>query len=581
MRKVVLFIGVFLTVEVSAQKAIENRIDNAVSLFFEKFQPETITIHLSAETFFTGETIWYSAYLHNQPYSANLLSSIAYVELRSGQDILCRQKLKLIDGVAAGDFLLPKNLTSGNYQIRGYTSWMKNLGDSNYFEQSIAIINPDNPGNIQSTSAGSIKEDSNVFKFVDTGDDVSILVTYSQQCIVAILNNGNLFLLKTLSRDSVHQLKIQKSQLINNVLQVGLFDKTGTLLTERSFVCSTDVMVSTNKFKYSPRDRIDIVIQDKDQQALTALYSVTVQKKQHTDGYSYPQVALWDQVMHSDDRDIQWSKEKIIYPKSQNTIEPIAMNIPQHLVSGAVNSSANVNPAMIENLTRNKLITQVSESYGIVESVMKSSAHQLPSDVTYFPKDFAALPTLEDFFIEVVPQVKVKKTKGIKGIRVRNNEVTNKLHYFKENPMLVVDGVRKDDPEEMLKLDPQDVESIQITYKLGTLNSSGIARYADNGILAIYTKAGSKRPTDNLIYDGFYVSSTFTAPTYGRSNSSKDVVPDLRKHMYWNPHSKGTGKTSLSFYLSDDVGEFTIKVRGQRSDGTIILYETAVEVVMN
>lgn len=147
--------------------------------------------------------------------------------------------------------------------------------------------------------------------------------------------------------------------------------------------------------------------------------------------------------------------------------------------------------------------------------------------------------------------------------------------------MLVIDGVRKDDPEEVLKLDPQDVESIRIAYKLGTLNHSGIAKYADNGILAIYTKKGTKPATENIIYDGFYVSSTFTTPAYGRSNSNKDVVPDLRKHMYWNPNVKGTGKASLSFYLSDDVGEFMIKVQGKRSDGTIVFSEKAVEVVMN
>jgi hypothetical protein len=81
-----------------------------------------------------------------------------------------------------------------------------------------------------------------------------------------------------------------------------------------------------------------------------------------------------------------------------------------------------------------------------------------------------------------------------------------------------------------------------------------------------------------VIYKGFYVASTFTSPSYARSNSDKDVVPDLRSQTFWNSSLKGTDKTGTSFFLSDDLGEFIIEVRGIGSDGSIMKAEETFEV---
>src|SRR5687768_2864631 len=107
MKRISLFLFLLISVFcVQAQHATEAIIEQKVTSFFEKLHPESMMIHLNDETYLTGETIWYCSYLYNVPYFSTNLSSIAYVELWKDQEILCRQKLKLTEGVAAGDFLL-------------------------------------------------------------------------------------------------------------------------------------------------------------------------------------------------------------------------------------------------------------------------------------------------------------------------------------------------------------------------------------------------------------------------------------------------------------------------------------------
>ncbi|WP_139148984.1 hypothetical protein [Flavobacterium glycines] len=105
---------------------------------------EKIYLHTDRNVYFTGEDLWYKAYVVRA--SNNLLfdlSGILYVELiSSNSDIIIRNKTSLEMGLGHGDFQLQDSLDvkPGKYQLRAYTNWNRNFGDDFVFKKDIEII---------------------------------------------------------------------------------------------------------------------------------------------------------------------------------------------------------------------------------------------------------------------------------------------------------------------------------------------------------------------------------------------------------------------------------------------------------
>ncbi|MEP1034100.1 TonB-dependent receptor plug domain-containing protein [Ekhidna sp.] len=107
-----------------------------------KYPQEKIFIHFDKPNYSTGETVWFKTYLvdafSNEPIT---LSKVIYVELFNSKMELVDQKMLRVDnGGAAGDILLPESLTPGKYHIRAYTNWMRNFDQAFYYRHSFRIL---------------------------------------------------------------------------------------------------------------------------------------------------------------------------------------------------------------------------------------------------------------------------------------------------------------------------------------------------------------------------------------------------------------------------------------------------------
>lgn len=103
---------------------------------------EKIFVHFDKPYYSTGETIWFKAYLvdafKNQPIT---LSNVVYVDLlNENQKVIDNRILRIENGGAAGDFLLPDSLSIGTYHVRAYTNWMRNYDDGFYFRKSFRVL---------------------------------------------------------------------------------------------------------------------------------------------------------------------------------------------------------------------------------------------------------------------------------------------------------------------------------------------------------------------------------------------------------------------------------------------------------
>ncbi|WP_339660166.1 hypothetical protein [uncultured Polaribacter sp.] len=104
--------------------------------------PEKVYIHTDKPYYSLGEKIWFSAYLLNgSTHEKSTKSKILYAELIDENDsIISQKKLYMKDVNVAGDFTISEKFIPGKYLLRGYTNYMRNLDEKNFFQKEIVIF---------------------------------------------------------------------------------------------------------------------------------------------------------------------------------------------------------------------------------------------------------------------------------------------------------------------------------------------------------------------------------------------------------------------------------------------------------
>ena len=131
------------------------------------FPQEKVFIQFDNTSYYTGETIWFKAFVVNASTLGRAQSKVLYVDLLSPTGVLLKQqKLKIVAGQADGSFPLLDgstaqarekrgvvNYPSGFYEIRAYTSYMLNFDNEILFSRVIAVYDlPKEEGNYYESS---------------------------------------------------------------------------------------------------------------------------------------------------------------------------------------------------------------------------------------------------------------------------------------------------------------------------------------------------------------------------------------------------------------------------------------------
>jgi TonB-dependent SusC/RagA subfamily outer membrane receptor len=139
------FFGFFLailSVPTLAQQALPDQVQAYFTRYQEDFPVEKAYLHLDKFTYTLGEDLWFSAYLvAGGTQVPSPLSKTLYVDLFDGDGLLVTQKIvQLEQGRGAGDFKFPSFGKTGNYQLKAYTTWMKNAGADYFFSQQVRVV---------------------------------------------------------------------------------------------------------------------------------------------------------------------------------------------------------------------------------------------------------------------------------------------------------------------------------------------------------------------------------------------------------------------------------------------------------
>lgn len=111
----------------------------------EKLAVEHIYLHIDKSYYTAGEDIWFKAYVRDaKNHGPSNTSEVLYVELMDPEHTILHQRtMKVNTGSVAGDFKLSPKLQSGIYAIRAYTAYMRNFGNTGFFEKTIFVNGSD------------------------------------------------------------------------------------------------------------------------------------------------------------------------------------------------------------------------------------------------------------------------------------------------------------------------------------------------------------------------------------------------------------------------------------------------------
>lgn len=116
---------------------------------------EVVYVHLNKSAYIKGESIGFTAYvLDKKDKKPSQLTTNLYISIEDENNNVVKQKLlKVEQGVASNVIVLDSTFTSGYYNFKAYTNWMRNFDEQNYFVESIRIIDPKAEEYIETASA--------------------------------------------------------------------------------------------------------------------------------------------------------------------------------------------------------------------------------------------------------------------------------------------------------------------------------------------------------------------------------------------------------------------------------------------
>ncbi len=94
---------------------------------------EQIFVHMDNTCYFLGDTLFYKAYVNRSDGKPSKLSGVLYAELLNQDGYLVeRQFVELKSGQGHGSFVLTDSLYGGFYELRAYTRWQLNWGQTEH-----------------------------------------------------------------------------------------------------------------------------------------------------------------------------------------------------------------------------------------------------------------------------------------------------------------------------------------------------------------------------------------------------------------------------------------------------------------
>lgn len=501
------------------------------------------------------EQILFSAYNFSSPElrKANW-SNVLYVELIApdGQ-VLSRKKCAYSNDGATGSLIVPAGTLTGNYYLRAYTRWMRDFSPYNYFYKLITVINPYRPELLEPTAEKisnpvktRIPDNLDLEVIPDQmsykrRDQANLTIKFNKPnspddkytISVIPVTAGNV---QTPDLSGLQELRF-KQDYIPETRGLSI---SGTVVNQADSVPIPYTLVGLTVFKQNP-EILNIRTNDKGQ----FYFDLSKQKGEFEIFISAKAVDSKIPLILVDN---DFSTDRIDLPFIPLDLSPESVDLYQSLAF----------TSQIQKLYRQQK----------VENELKALPKDLPfygtPDFAIKLSDYVALPSVREYFYELVPSVRIKNEGERSAMKVLG--AYSDLAVF--DPLVLVDMVPVFDVDRVLALLPDRIDRIEVVtipYVRGDI--------VFGGVISLFSKKGDLAGIDLPTAGRFITYNMLGNETTRESSASTNQrIPDLRNCLYWNPSvaPDQSGKINFSFSVGDNSGEFQIIINRMSDNGKLL-----------
>ena len=530
---------------------------------------ERVYLQTDKQLYLSGELLWLKLYTTDTDGQLLSLSKIGYVELIRDSIPEVQIKLDIRDGAGAGWMELPVMLPTGYYRMIAYTRYMRNEGESVFFEKKIAIINPVHQNDVlyadetnTSFAFQSIEKNNPAFEL--SMDKSSY--TKRDKGVISIngLPDENISM-------GISVAGIDPSLIVNTTINQW---------KEQFVAQSTSVMTE----RYLPEYEgaiIDGVMIDLETGAPAAdsqvinLLSFPGKEIQLFAGQPFTNgdVSFYTQCVTGK----QELTTAAIAPSNQKF--RIDIQSPYALHSPALLPFLKPDSTWLDYLKLRNLSVQVTYAY-TADSLSK--IREITPCTSLFPQkqyildDYTRFSTMEEVFIEFIAWARIRRTGEGRRFSMTNERYAN----YSDNILILLDNIPVANHELMINYNPLLVKTIDMHFGQYVFGEN-----AFDGIIAFYTYKNDypgitfDKNTQVFDYEGTQPFRYFYAPQYDETNVSSPL-PDFRHTLLWEPliQSNGQKELTIPFTTSDIPGIYMITIEGIGENGTVFRTNQTIEV---
>ena len=590
-----LFLNILNGPHLNSQKLNENGEDLDLRSIREE-----VFVRTDRDIYITGEQVWLKVYeLNSLSHTPWEISKVVYLELLDKSNFPVKQLKVKTDGRSGSSvFVLPDNISSGNYVIRAYTNWMKNWPEDLYFHMTISVINPfeniDHFGILSDSTVTNLNNRQTNFIFEEGNGEILNEKT-------GYMKDDNLFNFTIVPEKKGYSTREKVKVEILATDREGNPVKTDLAVS----VAKSSVVKPAVNFSFNDSNDIDYLTgRMSKQDYLPELegHLISGYIRSRTAGESLKNIDLSLALVGKTAR-CQFGKTDengqfnfVVKETGMNeiVIQPLSADLNEYYVElnqPFSNKFSNYKPTSlyidssklmeINNVIVSMQINNIYES--LRHSNPENSILSIPDfygkpENTIKMTDYIELTSVREVVKEIIPNVYTLKQNGRSDFKLINKF---RGQPFENKPLILLDGIPIYDIDKVLNINSKEIERIDV------INTRYFfSEYVFDGIVSFVTDKGnlSAIEFDNSIfrqvYEGYQRQNIFYCPDYSTDLMRESRIPDFRNTLYWKPDLQTgmDGKTNVEFFTSDESGDYTIIVEGISSEGKKGFTSTSIKV---
>jgi hypothetical protein len=537
------------------------------SPFDPAFRSEAIKIseHLNLFTdrsiYAVGESLQFRADQTVSAVEAQEWSSVLYLELVTASgNAVAQGKFILKNGMSKGSLQIPSWTLTGLYYLKCYTRWMRNSGPGTFSFTPLKIINP-NRMEVANGTYGKGYE-SNVTRIaykqgeIKCSSDASL---YGRDEEVTLQLSGPL-----------NTYMDQLNCCITVVPLGGIDTLSGQLLLPSEKAETKEFSIDyLPDMGEGPSLSGSVVLSDQTAAQFTTLHFTLL--GENPDFFATLTDANGRFALSSPRR--FGVQEFYVSPNS----------LADELLEVRIDQDFDVAPIPVPAIkfgltewerniaTRMALTMQLARVYGTPVPHTGDSPKREPPPFygsrvqRMYMDDYVNLPTLEEVFINLIPNVNVLKRKGVVSLSIES--INRTIGIFE--PLIMIDNISVFDQKAILALPPEKIHRIDLINEIYLKGN-----VAFGGLISIYSKSGDMAGIDLPPGSYFFDFQSFNREDAGFAVSPApgDRIPDMRNTVFWkNDVIIGKERVNeLTFKAPSNPGQYVILVRGVAPNGEVL-----------